>query len=101
MIYITQLIYLKANAEAVFDAFEAVAIPLITRYNGALLMRLRPSDSSEMIEGIIEMPYEIHLVQFDSEVDFQAFMADESRKQFLHLKEESIRSSILYKGQQL
>jgi hypothetical protein len=28
-------------------------------------------------------------------------MRDEERKQFLHLKEQSIRWSVLYKGQQL
>ena len=101
MIYLTQLIYLQPGEEAVFDAFEAVAIPLISKYKGELLMRLRPSDTAEMIEGSIEMPYEVHLVRFDAEEDFHAFMADESRKQFLHLKEQSIRASLLYKGVKL
>ena len=54
-----------------------------------------------MIESSIEMPYEIHLVEFDQEQDFLDFMKDEERKQFLYLKEQSIRSSVLYKGEKL
>lgn len=100
MIYITQLIYLKEDQEEIFDAFENVAIPLIAKYNGKLLFRVRPSDEA-FIENQIEKPYEIHLVEFVEEQDFQNFMKDEERKQFLHLKEQSIKASILYKGVKL
>lgn len=100
MIYITQLIYLKEDKEEIFDAFENVAIPLIAKYNGKLLFRVRPSDEA-FIENQIEKPYEIHLVEFVEEQDFQNFMKDEERKQFLHLKEQSIKASILYKGVKL
>ena len=96
-LFITQLIYIKPGAEKIFDEFEAVAIPIIARYNGKLLMRLRPETNS-FIEVSIEHPYEIHLVEFENEESFQAFMKDETRKQFLHLKEASIRSAMLYKG---
>ena len=97
MIFITQLIYLKTGQEAVFDAFENIAIPTISKYNGRLLLRLRPSESA-VIEQSIESPYEIHLVEFDAESDFNNFMVDEERKQFLHLKEQSIQSVVLIKG---
>jgi len=100
MIYITQLVYIKQGQEEVFDQFEAVAIPIISKYNGRLLLRIRPSDSA-IIEGNIESPYEVHLVEFESEADFQNFMKDEERKQFLHLKEKSIESSFLYKGEKI
>jgi uncharacterized protein (DUF1330 family) len=99
-IYITQLIYIKAGQEAVFHQFENVAIPLIAKYNGTLLLRIRPSLDT-IIESNTENPYEIHLVEFASEQDFQNFMQDEERKQFLHLKETSIRASILIKGVKL
>jgi uncharacterized protein (DUF1330 family) len=99
-IFITQLIYIKPGAEKIFDEFESVAIPIISRYNGKLLMRVRPAADS-FVEVAIERPYEIHLVEFDSDEDFQHFMKDETRKQFLHLKEASIQSSILYKGTRL
>ncbi len=100
MIYITQLIYIKEGQEAVFYAFEDVAIPLISKYNGQLLLRLRPSES-EVITSAIEHPFEIHLVQFDAEKDFENFMKDEERKKFLHLKEQAIKVSVLIKGQKL
>jgi len=100
MIYITQLIYIIEGQEKVLDEFEAVAIPLISKYNGRLLFRVRP-DSNSYIEHQIDKPYEIHLVEFDTEQDFQNFMRDEERKKFLHLKDKSIKASILYKGSKL
>jgi len=100
MIYITQLIYIKDNEESVFQQFENIAIPIISKYDGQLLLRIRPEESS-IIEMNIERPYEIHLVQFDSDINFQNFMHDEDRKQFLHLKEQSIKSAVLIKGEKL
>jgi uncharacterized protein (DUF1330 family) len=100
MIYITQLIYIKEGQEKTFHEFENVAIPIIVKYNGRLLLRVRPQEDA-FIENSIDKPYEIHLVEFDGEQDFVNFMHDEERKKFLHLKEQSIRSSILYKGVKL
>ncbi|HEX2609152.1 MAG TPA: DUF1330 domain-containing protein [Flavisolibacter sp.] len=97
MIYITQLIYLKEGKEAVFEAFEKVAIPSIGRYRGKLLLRIRP-DREAYLESQIEAPYEVHLAAFETEIDFQAFLKDEERQRFLHLKEESIRSSLMIRG---
>ena len=100
MIYITQLIYLKPGQEAVFDQFEAVAIPIISKYNGQLLLRVRPANEA-FLEKNIETPYEIHFVEFATEVDFVNFMGDEERKQFLHLKEQAIQASVLIKGSKI
>jgi uncharacterized protein (DUF1330 family) len=84
----------------VFDEFEVVAIPIISKYNGKMLLRVRPADE-DFIEASIEHPYEIHLTEFESEADLQKFMQDEERKKFLHLKEASIQAAILYKGERL
>ncbi len=100
MIYLTQLIYVLPGQEAVFHDFESLAIPIIAKYNGELVLRFRP-EADTIIESAIETPYEVHLVSFNSEADFQAFLQDEERQQFLHLKEQSIRSSILIKGARL
>ena len=100
MVFITQLIYILDGQEAVFDEFEAVAIPMISKYNGQLLLRVRP-DQDAYIEGSMEKPYEIHLVEFETENDFANFMQDEERKGFLHLKEQSIKSVLLFKGTKL
>ena len=98
MIYITQLIYINEGQQDIFDQFEAIAIPTIAKYNGQLLFRLRPGDDT-YIEHHIEKPYEIHLVSFDSEDDFERFKRDEERKKFLHLKEQSIKEVWLIKGE--
>ena len=97
MIYITQLIYIIAGQENIFDQFEAIAIPIISKYNGRLFLRGRPDDNS-FIEHRMDKPYEIHLVEFDNEQDFENFKQDEERKSFLHLKEQSIKASILIQG---
>ncbi|QEC69161.1 DUF1330 domain-containing protein [Panacibacter ginsenosidivorans] len=100
MIFITQLIYIIEGQENVFHQFEDIAIPAILKYNGRLLLRVRPTEKS-FIESHIEQPYEIHLAAFDTEQDFKNFMQDEERKKFLHLKERSIRSSVLIQGTKL
>ena len=100
MVYIVQLIYIREGQEAVLDQFESIAIPAILRYNGRLLFRLRP-EKDAYLEAHMEKPYEIHLVEFETENDFTGFLQDAERKQFLHLKEQSIQSSVLIKGSQL
>jgi hypothetical protein len=89
MLLIAQIIYIKPGQEKVFDEFEAVAIPLIARYNGTLLFRVRPC-AETFIEGQGRPPYEIHLVSFPDEADFIAYGKDPVRASFLHLKEASV-----------
>jgi uncharacterized protein (DUF1330 family) len=100
MIFLTQLVYVKEGQESVFHQFEEIAIPAIIKYNGRLLLRIRPTDNA-FIEHHIERPYEIHLVEFETEQDFQNFSNDEERKKFLHLKEQSVKSVLLIKGVKL
>jgi len=100
MIYITQLVYIRQGQENVFHQFEDIAIPAISRYNGRLLFRIRPTEST-FIEHNIEKPYEIHLVEFDTEQDFENFQNDEERKKFLRLKDQSMKSVLLIKGTKL
>lgn len=97
MIYLTQLIYLKKGKEEVFHEFEMHAMPIISKYNGRLLLRIRPNPD-EIIEKRMDAPYEIHLVEFDAESDFENFKRDEERKNFLHLKEQSVQTTLLVKG---
>ena len=100
MIFITQLIYIIDGQEKVFDEFEAIAIPTILKYNGRLLFRIRPKENS-FIESHMDKPYEIHLVEFQTQHDFDNFLRDEERKKFLHLKIQSIREAILIQGTKL
>jgi uncharacterized protein (DUF1330 family) len=97
MVFLTQLVYIKEGQEDIFNQFEAIAIPVISKYNGKLLLRIRPDENS-IIETTVERPYEVHLIQFDTENDFENFKLDEERKRFLHLKEQSVQSIQLIKG---
>lgn len=100
MFYITQLLYVISGKEALFHQFEALAIPLLAKYNGRLLLRIRP-EAATVVEAGIETPYEIHLVQFDSAADFEAFKKDDSRKNFLSAKGQSVREAWLIGGLRL
>lgn len=97
MVYLTQLIYVHAGKESVFDAFEAVAIRLIAKHGGELLLRVRPTGDSIVAAGI-DVPYEIHFVRFRNEDDLEKFSEDEERLRVLHLKDQSVRAVILVKG---
>ena len=100
MIYITQLVFVKNGKEAVFHKFEDFVIPLITKYNGRMMYRVRPAENS-FVSALEERPYEIHIVSFDSEQDFQNFMRDDSRLNYIHLKDESVKSTVIVKGVKL
>ena len=97
MIYLTQLIYIHEGQEEAFLQFEEVAIPLIEKYRGKLLLRLRP-DAQSIIAGEWGHPYEVHLVSFDNDADFEAFKLDKGREKVLHLKEASVSRVVLVKG---
>ncbi len=81
----------------VFDDFEEIAIPTILKYNGRLLLRVRPDENS-FLEHHMEKPYEIHFVEFDSEHDFENFQQDKEREKYLYLKEQSVKKSVLFRG---
>ena len=100
MIFITQLIYIKEGEERAFQQFEDIAIPMISKYNGRLILRIRPEENS-FVEVNIDKPYEVHLVEFTTDLDFNNYLQDEKRKQFLYLKEQSIRSVLMIKGEKL
>ena len=105
MIYITQIVYVHAGKEQIFHQFEDIAIPIISRYNGKLLLRVRLNREAVIQSALPDSkgtpltdPYEIHVVSFGTEEDFERFKADEERKSFIHLKEASIREVVLIKG---
>lgn len=100
MVYITQLIFVKPGKEEKFHEFEQHAIPLMEKYNGRILYRLRPSGEDFIdLEG--EPPYEIHFISFEAEQDLEAFMRDDSRLKFIHLKDESVKFILLVKGEKM
>lgn len=97
MLYVTQLVYVHAGREAMFHAFEEVVLPLLHKYRGELLLRLRP-DASSKIAGSDEVPYELHLVRFTTESDLEGYANDEARQRVLHLRDQSVRSTMVIMG---
>ena len=97
MIYLTQLIYVREGREADFQQFEEVVLPRLSRYSGELVLRLRPDQGSK-IAGSGELPYEVHIVRFETEEGLARYSNDEERQRWLHLKDQSVRSTLLIKG---
>ena len=100
MVYITQLVYLKEGKEKEFHEFEDHAIPLLEEYKGKILYRIRPTEDSFVSkEG--ESPYEVHFVCFQSQEWLEKFMNDKRRLDKMHLKNESVKTIMMVKGERM
>lgn len=97
MVYLTQLVYVHDGCEAMFHEFEDIVLPLLAKYRGELLLRLRP-DSASKIAGSDELPYELHVVRFESEDDVLRYSNDEERQRALRLKDQSVKSTLVIQG---
>jgi hypothetical protein len=97
MIYLTQLIYVREGHETDFHRFEDIVLPRLTRYSGELVLRLRP-DATSKVAGSGELPYEVHVVRFETEEGLARYSDDEERQRWLHLKDRSVRSALLIRG---
>lgn len=100
MIYVTQLAFIKEGKEKAFEQFEESIIPLIEKYNGRILYRIRPPKEA-FIVGQDKAPYEIQFMAFKSENDVERYVEDDNRERFLCLKEDSVRSMFLVKGEKM
>jgi uncharacterized protein (DUF1330 family) len=100
MIVLTQLIYLHDGCEQTFQEFEAIVLPLLASHGCELMLRLRP-DPASYIAGSCERPYELHLVRFPDDDALSRYANDDARRAFLHLKEASVRSTLVVAGQLL
>lgn len=94
MIHLAQLIFVKPGKEPLFHEFEEVAIPLMEKYGGRMLYRLRPGPEA-YVGRAEERPYEVHIMSFPSSEHLRSFLNDGSRKQVLHMKEDSVRATLL------
>ncbi|QHT65562.1 DUF1330 domain-containing protein [Rhodocytophaga rosea] len=97
MIYYTQLIFLKEGQAELFHKFEDQVLPLVSRHNGELLYRIRPTQNN-VIASTMGQPYEIHLVSFQSRKDFESYRDDKERRQHLPLKDQSVEKILLIEG---
>ncbi len=97
MLYYIQVIYVKEGQEEQFNTFESHVLPLLKKYNGTLVYRVRPA-KEQVIETTMGNPYELHVVTFPTRDDFKAYCSDKERLQYLHLKETSIEKVLLIEG---
>jgi hypothetical protein len=97
MIYLTQLVYVRPGEEQTFREFEDVVLPLLAKYGGELLLRLRPTAES-VVSASIELPYEIHFLRFGSEEAIERYARDEARQRVIELRDRSLRATLLIKG---
>ncbi len=100
MIYITMMIFVKEGKETAFHEFEYAVLPILENYEGKLIYRIRPNTDS-IVHNEKEVPYEIHFLSFPNEEALLAFGNDEKRKKFIHLKEDSIRFTLMIKGEKV
>jgi uncharacterized protein (DUF1330 family) len=94
MIYLTQIMYVHAGREDTFEAFESIVLPLLAKYRGELVLRLR----GDKIAGSADAPHEVHIVKFESDEDLARYSNDPDRQRALALRDEAIRSVMLIKG---
>ena len=59
--------------------FSRCALRLLPKYRGELLLRVRPNAES-VIQAGAEVPYEVHVVRFESDDDFRRFSEDDERQ---------------------
>src|SRR5688572_24203679 len=97
MVYLTQLVYVRPGEEETFLQFEDVVLPLIAKYEGELLLRLRPTADS-VVEAAIEVPYELHFLRFASEERLAQYGSDPERQRVLDLKDRSLLASLVVQG---
>ena len=96
MLYYTQIIFLKTGMEKSFNIFESNVLPLLKKHNGKLLYRIRPIKNC-IIEAI-DQPYEIHIISFQSKTDFESYLNDTERAEYMKLKEQSVEKNQLIEG---
>lgn len=96
-VYITVLLFVKEGAEHNFQRYEENVLPILEKYNGELLYRIRPGAES-FINNPKEKPYEIHLVSFETIQDFESYKLDEERLSFNYLFQSPIERAIIIEG---
>ena len=97
MIYPTQLVYVREGYRERFCEFEDRVLPLLAKHGGELLLSLRPASDAK-VAGTAEVPYELHLIRFEREEDLARYSNDDERRLYLPLKDESVRDTLLVKG---
>ena len=95
MIYLTQLIHVREGREADFQVRRGRSSSVEPFSSSCSASSPRPVSK---IAGSGELPYEVHIVRFETEEGLARYSNDEERQRWLHLKDQSVRSALLIKG---
>jgi len=90
-ITITQLVFLNEGMEEDFLIYEKIVLPLLGDHNGKLRYRIRPSKESFIYPPEGEVPYEVHIVSFETKEDFLRFKNDPVRIKNQALLKNSVK----------
>ncbi|HWA07014.1 MAG TPA: DUF1330 domain-containing protein [Ignavibacteria bacterium] len=90
---ITQLIYLNDGSAKDFLEYESIVLPLLEKYNGKLELRIRPAKDNFVYPGPNEgeLPYEVHIVSFETKDDYLRFKNDPVRIKNQDLLKNSVK----------
>lgn len=88
---LTLFYYLNEGCEADFLKYEEAVLPILEKYNGRLLYRIRPSRDSFIYPPGEEQPYEVHVVTFGSKQDFLEYKNDPERQKYIELGSRAIK----------
>jgi len=103
MVYYTQVLYVNEGGEEGLRNFEGRTLPILARHGGELILLSKidkEHDENVTLSGA-EIPDEIHILSFPDRTNFLAYMSDPERAAMLHLKENAVRSVMLFEGREV
>ena len=92
---ITQVIYLNEGGEKNFLEYESLVLPLLEKYNGKLELRIRPAAENFIYPVKSELPYELHIVSFETKADFLKFKDDPVRTKHHELFQRAVKRVVV------
>ena len=90
MIQIVALLYAGDGGKAAMKAYEAEVMPILAEYGGKLVSASHPANPMP------DDPDEIHIVQFASRDDLDAFRADPRHADLKDRRVAALRDTRLY-----
>ncbi len=93
--YLTVLLYLHEGQAEQFHHYERRIKPILESYGGRFEKVIKPTH----VLGDLSLPDEVHWLSFPSEADFQHYREDHNLTQMAHLRDASVRGTLVLSGQ--
>ena len=75
-VYVLVRLWIRAGLEAQFEAYERKVARVMARYGGVIERTIRPARTTSQESGL---PFEIHVLRFQSRALYEAYRADSER----------------------